>query len=91
MDVNADIKYGIEGNRRVNYITLTNTSGETVVRSLDAGLTMIESVEGWTNLQSGFVMVTTPTSFPEHNLTSGVLTVAYTSSPTIYLRVRGRR
>jgi len=80
----------IEGNRRVNYGGITMSSGE-VAAYVDTGLGTIETFEVWSLQSGGTANATYPTSYPERNNLSGVVTVVFTSTagPVVW-RAKGK-
>ena len=83
--------WSVEGNRRVNYGSFTMTSGEIVTTSLNTGLRVVETIEPWTLVSGGFAKAIYPTTLPEYNNLSGVVTIQFTSTAgPILWRAKGK-
>ena len=71
--------WGIEGNRRKNRGQFTMTSAE-VIAYVDTGLRVVEHFEIAAPISGYTVNPIYPTTYPEYNNLSGVVTVAFTST-----------
>lgn len=88
---NTILHKGVEGNRRVHYGRLTCTSSDVVVRNMDTGLRMVETIHAWSRISGGLAIVTHPITLPERNATSGVVTIDFTTpeSGAVYWKAKG--
>jgi len=83
---------GIEGNRRVHYGYITATSTDVVIRSLNTGLRMVESLEARSLISGGLAIVSYPLTLPALNSISGHFTIDFTTpeSGAVYWVAKGK-